>query len=126
MKHSAEHNLKRRIACNKYEKTKRGFLMRLYRNMKSRVNGTQKAKFHLYKGLDVLGKDEFYEWANNQPQFHTLFSEYEESGYERRLAPSVDRIDSSKGYNAPNMEFITMSENSRRGTISRFNNNNTK
>ena len=31
----------------KYEKTKKGFLMRLYRNMQSRVQGVQKKKHHL-------------------------------------------------------------------------------
>jgi hypothetical protein len=121
--HTEEHNRRRRLSCNKYEKTKRGFIMRLYRNMKSRVDGVQAAKYHLYRGLGILEKEKFYQWANCQPEFHSLFCEYEASGYERRLAPSVDRIDSSVGYEIDNMEFVTMSENSRRGTISRFNKN---
>ena len=33
----------------KYEKSPKGFLMRLYRNMQSRVTGVQKQKFHLVK-----------------------------------------------------------------------------
>lgn len=121
MKHSAEHNARRRASCNKYEKTKKGFIMRLYRNMKSRVEGVQKAKQHLYRGLGILDKDEFYEWAMSNPKFHSLFGDYELSGYERKLSPSVDRVDSSMGYQIDNMEFVTMSENSRRGTLSRFN-----
>jgi hypothetical protein len=40
---------------------------------------------------------------------------YEKSNFERKLAPSVDRIDPSKGYIINNIEFITMSENSSRG-----------
>ncbi len=47
----------------KYEKTHKGFLMRLYRNMQSRVTGVQKLKYHLYEGLTILPRKEFYEWA---------------------------------------------------------------
>ena len=94
--------------------------MRLYRNMKSRVDGVQAAKYHLYRGLGIIEKEKFYQWAMSQVEFHLLFEEYEVGGYERRLAPSVDRINSSIGYQIDNMEFVTMSENSRRGTLSRF------
>jgi len=91
--------------------------MRLYRNMKSRVSGVQKIKSHLYEGLDIIQKEDFYKWALNNDSFNQLFEDYCKSGYERRLAPSVDRIDSSNGYSIENMEFVTMSENSRRGAI---------
>lgn len=107
----------------KYEKTPKGFLMRLYRNMKSRVTGVQKQKFHLYKGKELLPKEEFYTWASSQQEFHTLFAKYVDSGYARTLAPSVDRKDSSKGYTLDNMEFVTMLENSIRGNISRHQKN---
>jgi len=112
---------KHKEACKKYEKTPKGFLMRLYRNMKSRVEGIQKIKFHLYKGKSILNKDEFYIWATGSSKFKLLFKDYEDSNYDRKLAPSVDRINSDKGYNLNNMEFVTMSENSRRGSLSRWN-----
>ena len=104
----------------KYEKTKKGFLMRLYRNMKSRVTGVQKLKVHLYKGKFLLNKNEFYEWAINNSKFHELFNEWELSGYERRICPSVDRIDSSLGYELTNMEFVPFHENCRRGLYSKL------
>jgi hypothetical protein len=50
----------------KYEKTPNGFLMRMYRNMKSRVSGVQIQKFHLYEGKELLGKEDFYAWAKKQ------------------------------------------------------------
>lgn len=107
-------------ACTKkYEKSVTGFLMRLYRNMKSRVMGVQKLKFHLYEGKELLSKEEFYLWAEGSPEFYELFGKYRASGFERKLAPSVDRKDSSKGYFLDNMEWVTHSENSRRGSISR-------
>lgn len=105
-------------ATKKYERTKKGKLMRLYRNMESRVTGVQKLKSHLYEGRHLLPRDEFYEWAMNSPNFHKLFDEWELSGYDRKLTPSVDRVDSSKGYRTENMEWVTHSENSRRGAVS--------
>jgi len=93
--------------------------MRLYRNMKSRVQGVQKVKFHLYEGKELMGRDQFYEWAISSVEFYTLFMEWEKSNYTRRLAPSVDRVDPTKGYSLDNMEWVTMSENSRRGNLSK-------
>lgn len=99
----------------KYEKTKRGFIMRMYRNMKSRVDGVQKKCSHLYSGLPLINKDEFYTWVINQESFHRLFEEYENKGYPRKLAPTVDRIDYTRGYCENNIEVVTLSENVKRG-----------
>lgn len=104
----------------KYEKTKKGKLMRCYRNMESRVAGIQWRKKHLYEGKELLSREEFYQWAINSPDFHSLFDAWESSGYDRKLAPSVDRVDSKRGYTVDNMEWVTHSENSRRGGRSRF------
>ena len=106
-------------ATKKYEKTKRGFLMRLYRNMKSRITGVQSAKHHLYRGKSILPKEEFYEWAHQSEVFHKLFAAWEASEYDRKLTPSVDRVNSSDGYHVNNMEWVTHSENSRRGSVAR-------
>ena len=104
----------------KYEKTKKGKLMRMYRNMLSRVDGIQKKKAHLYAGKEILTRDQFYEWALSSYQFHALFDTWEKSDYDRRLSPSVDRIDSRLGYTVDNMEWVTHSENSRRGALSQI------
>lgn len=104
----------------KYEKTIDGFLMRLYRNMKSRVTGVQKQKFHLYQDKELISKEEFYEWAKCSPMFYCLFYQYRDNGFERKQAPSVDRLDSSKGYTLENMQWVTMSVNSKRGCDSRY------
>jgi hypothetical protein len=104
------------IVTKRYEKTKNGFLMRLYRNMTSRFAGIQKQKHHLYEGKTLMPKEQFYEWAKSSDKFHSLFAIWEDSGYDRKLTPSVDRIDSSRGYEFDNIEWVTHSENSRRGS----------
>ena len=94
----------------KYEKTPKGYLMRSYRNMQSRVEGIQKVGS--WYGKELLPRQEFYRWSLASPDFQRLFREYEASGYDRRLAPSPDRVDSTKGYTLENMRWVTHSENS--------------
>ena len=121
-KTNAEQREYRRLTNNaatkKYEKTKKGFLMRLYRNMQSRIEGVQAQKHHLYEGKELLPRNEFYRWALASKDFHVIFEAWERHGHVRKLAPSVDRIDSDLGYSIENMEWVTHSENSRRGALS--------
>lgn len=103
-----------------YEKTVTGFLMRTYRNMQSRINGIQYKKHHLYAGKSILSKDDFYNWALLNNEFKNLFEVWEKNNYQNRLTPSVDRLDEKLGYSIDNMQWITHSENSRKGALSRF------
>lgn len=105
----------------KYEKTKKGFLVRTYRNMLSRVNGVTKNKNHLYLGLEILDKETFYDWSLNNSMFNMLFEVWQTFDYERKYTPSIDRINSKKGYTIDNIQWITFSENCKRGANSRFN-----
>ncbi len=111
-------------ATKRYEKTKGGYLMRSYRNMLSRVSGVQVKKAHLYEGLDILTKEEFYNWSINDETFNSLFDGYQESDYDMRLAPSVDREDSSLGYNLDNMRWLHHWRNSQLGALSKHNKEN--
>ena len=90
--------------------------MRVYRNMKSRVTGVQKKKYHLYKDKEILPKDVFYSWSLSSSKFNNLFYDWELSGYDRKITPSIDRIDSKNGYTLDNIRWITFSENCRLGT----------
>ena len=101
-----------RLACVKYERfNRRGFLMRAYRNMQSRVTGVQYRKRHLYEGKELLERAAFYEWSSLSKDFHRLFDEWTASGHQRRLCPSVDRIDSRIGYVLENMRWVQFTEN---------------
>ena len=103
----------------KYEKTLNGYLMRMYRNMKSRVTGVQHQKAHLYQGKELMDKPSFYEFAKCSPMFLTLFYQYEKEGYSQKLAPTPDRIDVAKGYTVDNIQWVSHSVNSSRGAISK-------
>ena len=101
-------------ACTlKYERTKKGKLMRTYRNMQSRVQGILKKKAHLYSGLPILPRDEFYRWAMASNAFHSLFDAWVLSGYRCGESPSIDRIDPDGGYTIGNMRWLSHRENSR-------------
>lgn len=98
-----------------YEKTPKGFLMRTYRNMQSRVTGVQRKKAHLYLGLPILSRQDFYAWARSSHEFWRLYQQWVKSGYDRRLSPSINRINTDEGYIVSNMEWLTHSVNSSLG-----------
>jgi hypothetical protein len=97
----------------KYEKTFNGFIMRMYRNMQSRITGVQSKKSHLYLGKELMSREDFYFIAKNSDKLKALFAEWELSNYNRRLTPSIDRIDSSLGYTLDNVRFVQFHENCR-------------
>ena len=72
--------------------------------MKSRVTGVQWKKAHLYEGKSLLPKQDFYDWALESDEFRTLFINWSLSGYDRKLSPSINRIDTEKGYELGNIE----------------------
>ena len=108
----------RKEANRRYWKTPKGKVMMTFNNMSRRVRGYVKP--HLYKGLDIMPREEFYSWSLGNIDFDRLFVAWEASGHERKLSPSVDRVDNSKGYTIGNIRWITHSENSRLGAVSRF------
>jgi len=99
----------------KYERTKKGKLVRTYRNMESRVKGiTQKGK-HLYSGLQILPRQDFYDWSLADSVFNSIYESWVASGYDRKMSPSIDRVDTSKGYTIDNIRWVTHSKNSQLG-----------
>lgn len=101
-----------------YGKTLGGKIMMSYHNMRGRVLGLQARKAHLYKGLPIMPRHEFYTWALKDERLKEVFAIWVASGYSKRLSPSVNRIDPALGYVAGNIEWLTHSENSRLGSIS--------
>lgn len=93
----------------RYRKPDR-YLKHKYCQIKTRCDGKGHGS---YLGREYLSKDEWTEWCKKtQKTFMSLWYNWVESGYKRKLAPSVDRIDNSKGYTPDNMQWITQSQNS--------------
>ena len=81
--------------------------------MKGRVNGTGGSHNRgNWKGKPILPRDVFYTWARNNPEFLRLYKRWFSSDFDRKLTPSVNRMNSSKGYTLDNMEWMTNSQNS--------------
>jgi hypothetical protein len=104
----------------KYRKTPRGYLTWVYQNMKKRVTGKDAGKEHLYEGLDLLSTTTFAAWSLADVTFIALFKGWAEKDFVPYGGPSIDRIDSRGGYVLGNMRWITHSENSRLGAVSRW------
>lgn len=111
------------IASNnrRYHKTRKGKLMLTFNNMNRRVHGYVKP--HLYKGLEICDRGAFYDWSLDSHSFESLYNDWVDSDFKRRLSPSIDRINTSKGYVLGNIQWITHSENSQKGAISRHESN---
>lgn len=114
-------NMSRAESNRRYWKTINGKLMMTYNNMNRRVRGY--AKPHLYNGLELCAREDFYNWSLSNESFVLLYKEWVDSDYIKSLSPSIDRVDSSLGYTFENMQWITLAENSRRGANSRWGNN---
>ena len=96
-------------------KTVDGRLTITYNSMTSRVNGKCTKNPEYYIGKSVCSKEEFVNWSKNDPSFIRLFEAWLESGQQFSMSPSIDRIDSDKGYDIGNMQWLTVSENGRKG-----------
>ena len=88
--------------------------------MKNRVVGKSTRSPELYIGKPVVSREAFYCWARPSAVLLNLYKNWEESGFDTRLAPSINRIFSSKGYTFDNMEWVTASENSKLAQVGRI------
>jgi hypothetical protein len=113
LKEFIRHNTRCRLCRNELQRIRR----RRNKNKVSRVEGIQWKRSVSHYKQEILSKEEFYKWALENPDFHDLFKEWEENKYDRKITPSIDRIDPRFGYFLKNMQFVTAGENSRRNNI---------
>lgn len=92
----------------------RKFLLKLHTNIKHRVNNPSdpKKRKH-YKGLYLMCKYVFMQYETD-PTFVSLYETWIESGKQRRLVPTLDRLNPNLGYSLDNVEWVTLSVNSKR------------
>jgi hypothetical protein len=78
--------------------------------MKKRVQGKHRYP-QLYKDKPLIAKEVFLNWAKNHPSFLVLYKRWAMCDFDIKLTPSVNRINSKKGYTLDNMEWVTFSQN---------------
>ena len=91
-------------AVAKYQRTKKGVIGTIY----NRQTRSSKSRGHR---PPEYTKKEFKEWIVSQTLFHELYDEWKQSGYLKRLKPSVDRKCDDIHYCMNNIQLMTWEEN---------------
>jgi hypothetical protein len=98
---------KQYLYWNKYKTSPTHHIYNTYRLMKWR---SQTRKTVPLK--DLCSKEEFIQWSKKtESEFIKLFNEWIESKCEYRMVPSIDRIDSTRGYSIDNLQWLTQRDN---------------
>lgn len=90
-----------------YTRTEIGHIEKIYRNQinRSRLRVDPPPEY-------TVGQ--LIKWATNQEIFHILYNAWVESGFDKWLAPSFDRIDDYCHYTLNNLQIVTWRENNYR------------
>lgn len=106
------------MTCNqkiKHRTIPRCFLQNKYSQIKTRCTNPNQECSKYYKGLTFCTKTEFMNRFINDKVFLRLYKAWQESNFQMNLCPSIDRIDSTKGYTIDNIRFLEHGENCKRG-----------
>lgn len=85
-----------------------------YALMKARVEGRATRRYNV-EGKELLSQDQFYEWAMKNRTLHELYRTWFDSDFDRHLAPSIDRVDNSRGYSLDNIQWLSLEANTSKG-----------
>jgi len=72
---------------------------------------------YLVTGTSFLSKQEWDKWCfkqNNYLKFLKLYNIWLLNNFDERLSPSIDRINSQKGYITNNLQWLSKSDNCRK------------
>lgn len=81
--------------------------------MKYRTGKVKGKKYaNAYYGRECLSQQEWDVWCEkSKSEFLELWNKWVKSGWDRNNAPSIDRIDNSRGYITGNLQWVTNREN---------------
>ena len=97
-----------REANKKHRKSKKGVVGTIYSGQKSSsLKGGHRPPDYTQK--------ELVEWLYSQEIFHKIYSEWANSGYMKKLKPSVDRKNDDIHYCMNNIQLMTWGENIAKG-----------
>jgi len=98
--------------------SKKRMFQHRYSSMKQRIEGRATRKYNV-EGKELMSKEEYLMWCaieGNMKVFDEIYTAWVDSGFNRRMAPSVDRIDNNKGYTADNIQWMAVKDNSSKYT----------
>jgi len=88
-----------------------------YRGIVNRCIGGHKNRTYHVEGMHYLSWEEYLDWwTENIKDFNHCYSIWVESDYKNKFAPSIDRVDSKKGYTPENMQWLTFTLNCSKHT----------
>jgi hypothetical protein len=87
-----------------------------YRGIVQRATGKANRKYKV-EGKKVLTYEEYVAWCNDTwNDFTQVYDQWAKSGYDRKLTPSIDRINNELSYTPENMQWLSLTENNRKYT----------
>lgn len=96
------------IMSKAYQKTEKGLIAAAYSHQKYR-------SYRRKHPIPTYTLFELREWVFSQSNFKKLFDNWVNSGYQKKIYPSIDRIDDSMGYSLDNIQLITWEMNNTKG-----------
>ena len=104
---------------NRYRKNILRMWKLKYSSMRRKTSGL--GHFGTLKGKELLPKQEFISWCENTKiQFMEIYRVWVKSGYQRKLSPSIDRINNNLGYILGNMQWLTQRQNCKKHTNTKW------
>lgn len=96
-----------------YSRTIKGFSAKLYQNQvnRSKIRGHKPPTY---------SRKELTEYISTDEKFQKLYKEWVDSGYEKDLSPSFDRLDETKGYSFDNIQVVTWEFNNQKQHFARY------
>ena len=87
-----------------YRRTPLGIITQMYGHQveSSKNRGHEKPSYT---------KKELKQYVLCHESFEALYNKYVDSGYDRMMIPSIDRLDSRKGYSMDNIQLVTLQVN---------------
>lgn len=86
------------------------YLGTCYSEMSRRIKTFDKLRPN-YFGKQICTKEEFIQKFIDNVEFLTQYKIWQESGFKRKYAPSIDRINNELDYTLDNIQFISQSYN---------------
>lgn len=90
----------------------RFYLSTRYSEIKQRCINLKYKRSDIYNGKLDMTREGFIKKFINDITFLRLFKEWQDSGFQYKLAPSIDRINNDGNYHLDNIQIITHGANS--------------